>query len=147
MTKSIAWPAQNKGIIKEPKTKNGIRHPVMIPQLLMILEHHRKDSGYLIRGKRAADDGPITEQALKNLYDRIDKAVKLCSIDFDIKSINRQGRHTMATFMNNAELDDKTIESQLGHYDVRFTRQRYMNAQDNQIRREMDKLVTFLTAF
>ena len=84
---------------------------------------------------------------MKNLYDRIDKAVKLCGIDFDIKSINRRGRHTMATFMNNAELDDKTIESQLGHYDVRFTRQRYMNAQDNQIRREIDKLVTYLTAF
>ena len=27
--------------------------------------------------------------------------------------------------MNNAEVDDKAIESQLGHDDARFTRQRY----------------------
>ena len=83
---------------------------------------------------------------MKNLYDRIDKAVKLCGIDFDIKSINRRGRHTVATFMNNAELDDKTIESQLGRFDVRFTRQRYMNTQDKQIQRGMDKLAAYMTA-
>ena len=32
---------------------------------------------------------------------------------------------TVTTFMNNAEVDDKAIESQLGHDDARFTRQRY----------------------
>ncbi len=47
--------------------------------------------------------------------------------------------------MNNAELDDKTIESQLGHYDVLFTRQRSMNAQDKQIRRGMDQLAAYMT--
>lgn len=145
-TKSIAWPCQNQGIVKEPKTKNGIRNPVIMPQLLFILKRYQRKSGYLIRGQRSKKDEPITGQALKNLYDRIEKAIKESGIDFDFKSINRRGRHTMATFMNNAELDNKTIESQIGHYDVRFTRERYMNAQAKQEEREMNKLSSYLTA-
>ena len=47
--------------------------------------------------------------------------------------------------MNNAELDERTIISQLGHYNIQFTRERYMNAQDKQVSREMDKLATYLT--
>ena len=72
--------------------------------------------------------------------------VKESGIDFDFANINRRGRHTIATFMNNAALDDKTIESQLGHYNARFTRERYMNAQEKQIERGMDKLASILTA-
>ena len=117
----------------------SIRNPIILPQLLFILKRYQRESGYLIRGQRSKKDEPITEQALKNLYDRIEKATKESGIHFDFKSINRQGRHTMATFMNNAELDDKTIESHMGHYDARFTRERYMNAQARQEEREMNK--------
>ena len=145
VSKSVAWPCQNEGIIKEPKTKHGIRNPIILPQLFFILKRHQQASGFLIRGQRSKEDKPITEQALKNLYDRIGKATAENGIDFDFRSINRRGRHTIATFMNNAELDEKTIESQLGHYDIRFTRERYMNAQAKQEERSMDKLAEYLT--
>lgn len=118
----------------------------MIPQLLMILNQYRQEKGFVICGQRPKENEPITRQGIKRLYERIEKAVNDSGIDFDIKSINRRGRHTVATFMSNAELDDKTIESQLGHYDVRFTCQRYMNAQDKQIQRGMDKLAAYMTA-
>ena len=143
---SLAWPCQNEGIIKEPKSRNGIRHVVIIPQLLFILKGQQQESGYLIRGQRAKEDKPITEQAIKNLYDRIGRAIADSGIEFDFSSINRRGRHTIATFMNNAEIDEKTIESQLGHYDVRFTRERYMNAQAKQEERGIDKLASYMTA-
>ncbi len=143
--KSIAWPAQNQGIIKAPKTPNGIRCPVILPQLLSVLNQYRKDSGYLIQGQRTKEDEPISRQGVKRLYERIEIAVKESGISFDFKSINRRGRHTVATFMNNAALDDKTIESQLGHYDARFTRERYINMQDKQVEREMEKLASYLT--
>lgn len=80
------------------------------------------------------------------MYERIGKATMESGIDFDFGNINRRGRHTVATFMNNAELDEKTIESQLGHYDIRFTRERYMNAQAKQEQRGMDKLASYMTA-
>ena len=57
---------------------------------------------------------------------------------------NRQERHTMATFMNNACLDDKTIEGQIGHYDASFTRRRYMNPQMKQMRVGMTKLSDYM---
>ena len=46
--------------------------------------------------------------------------------------------------MNHAALDEKTIESQLGHYDVRFTRQRYMNAQAKQEEKSMAQLAAYI---
>ena len=145
VSKAVAWPCQNEGIIKEPKTKNGIRHVVIIPQLFFILKRHQQETGFLIHGQRSKEDKPITEQALKNLYDRIGKATAESGIAFDFGSINRRGRHTIATFMNNADVDEKTIESQLGHHKVEFTRERYMNAQAKQEQRGMDKLASYMT--
>ncbi len=52
----------------------------------------------------------------------------------------------MATFMNNACLDDKTIEGQIGHYAASFTRRRYMNPQMKQMRVGMAKLSDYMEA-
>ena len=49
--------------------------------------------------------------------------------------------------MNHAALDEKTIERQLGHYDVRFTRQRYMNAQAKQEEKSMAQLAAYIAKF
>lgn len=144
ITKAVSWPGQNQGVIKSPKTKNGIRHPIILPGLLPILMQHRQISGYLIRSEREKEDIPITRQGLKRLYDRIDRAVKESGCNCDFSSLNRRCRHTIATFMNNAALDEKTIESQLGHYDVRFTRRRYMNAQARQEERSMAQLAAYI---
>lgn len=46
--------------------------------------------------------------------------------------------------MNNAGLDDKTIEGQIGHYDANFTRRRYMNPQMEQMRSGMAKLSGYM---
>lgn len=56
----------------------------------------------------------------------------------------RAGRHTVATFMNNADVDEKTITSQIGHHDIAFTRKQYMNAQMRQMQRSMDKLGNYI---
>ena len=88
----------------------------------------------------------LEEELDTQIFERTNKGVRLTEsgIEFDFGNINRRGRHTMATFMNNAELDDKTIESQLGHYNVRFTRERYMNSQAKQEERGMDKLASYM---
>jgi len=144
VTKAISWPGQNQGILKQPKTHNGVRHPIIILPLLVILLQYRKEQGYVIQGERAKEDAPITRQGIKRLYERIDRAVTDSGCGIDFHSINRRGRHTIATFMNNAALDEKTIESQLGHYDVRFTRQRYMNAQARQEEKSMAQLAEYI---
>ena len=144
VTKAVSWPGQNQGILKQPKTHNGVRHPIIILPLLVILLQYRKEQGYVIQGERAKEDAPITRQGIKRLYERIDRAVTDSGCGIDFHSLNRRGRHTIATFMNNAALDEKTIESQLGHYDVRFTRQRYMNAQARQEEKSMAQLAEYI---
>ena len=42
------------------------------------------------------------------------------------------------------ENEEKTIERPLGHYDVRFTGQRYMNAQAKQAEKSMGKLSVYM---
>ena len=46
--------------------------------------------------------------------------------------------------MNHAALDEKTIESQLGHYDVRFNRERCMNEQAKQEEKSMAQLAAYI---
>lgn len=144
VTKAVSWPGQNQGILKQPKTHNGVRHPIILLPFLAILEQFQQEEGYVIQGERPRQDSPITRQGIKRLYERIDKAVLDSGCGMDFHSINRRGRHTIATFMNNAALDEKTIESQLGHYDVRFTRQRYMNAQAKQEEKSMAQLAAYI---
>ncbi|MBE5769743.1 MAG: hypothetical protein E7336_00050 [Clostridiales bacterium] len=104
VTKSVSWPGQNQGILKQPKTHNGVRHPIIILPLLVILLQYRKEQGYVIQGERAKEDTPITRQGIKRLYERIDRAVVDSGCGVDFHSLNRRGRHTIATFMNNAAL-------------------------------------------
>lgn len=143
--KTIIWPSQNRGKVKEkPKTKNGERDMVIMPQLSFILNANKQKSGYLIHGERAKEDEPITNQGHKRLMERIAIAIQESGIDFDFRSLNRRGRHTFATLMNNAGLDDKTIEDQMGHYSADFTRKRYSNSQNKQVERGMEKLSSYM---
>ena len=54
------------------------------------------------------------------------------------------GSCILATFMNNADVDEKTITSQIGHHDIAFTRKQYMNAKMRQMKRSMDKLGDYM---
>ncbi|MBQ4074696.1 MAG: site-specific integrase [Clostridia bacterium] len=141
---SIEWAAKNQGGIKGTKSNNGKRDIVIIPQLAAILERHHKKSGYLIQGARAKKEAPATNQTVIRLNERIGNEAAKHGIAFYRGSLNRNSRATVATFMNNAALDEKTIESQLGHHDIRFTRQRYMKAQAKQAEKSMGKLSVYM---
>ena len=139
----IIWPAQNRGIVKpNPKTKNGERDIVIIPQLREILLECRQPSGYLIHGKRNKADEPISNMGIHRMNERIALLTKSLGIEPTLG--NRRGRHTMSTLMNNAGIDDKTIENQVGHYSAEFTRRQYMNHQSKQVERGMAKLSDYI---
>lgn len=139
----IIWPAQNRGIVKpNPKTKNGERDIVIIPQLREILLECRQPSGYLIHGKRNKADEPISNMGIHRMNERIALLTKSLGIETTLG--NRRGRHTMSTLMNNAGIDDKTIENQVGHYSAEFTRRQYMNHQSKQVERGMAKLSDYI---
>ena len=84
----------------------------------------------------------VTHQVMTRMRERINRIAQNNGVEFLFG--NRIGRHTMATFMNNADVDEKTITSQIGHHDIAFTRKQYMNAQMRQMQRSMNKLGDYL---
>ena len=142
LRKSIAWASKNKGDVKDPKTENGKRDPVIMPQLMPILKAHAQPSGYLIRGQRSKDNTPASHETMTRLNERIKKAEAAAGMEHVFG--NRRGRHTIATLMNNADIDSKTIENQLGHYSAAFTSRQYMDSQAKQVERSMEKLSAYI---
>ena len=142
ISKASYWASRNKPSLKSPKTENGERYLVILPQLLSILESAKKESGYLIYGERAGDSVPISHESLVRLNERIHFTEEKEGVK--ARFSNRRARHTAATFMNNAQVDDKTVQSQMGHYNAAFTRQRYMNPQEEQIEQGMQKLADYI---
>lgn len=142
ITKSVAWGGKNKGFIKEPKTENGERCIVIMGQLLDILKEEKRESGYLIYGERAGDNIPISHESLTRLNERIHFTEEKEGVK--ARFSNRRARHTMATYMNNAQVDSKTLQAQMGHYNIDFTRKQYMNPQEEQEDSEMQRLADYI---
>lgn len=140
--KAVEWPAKNKGELKEPKTENGYRTIYIIPQLLVILSEQYCTEGYVLTSPRQKPGKPMSHQAVKRLNDRINDA--LAFNDCSVRFLSHKARHTVATFMNNAGVDDVSITSTIGHSDASFTRRQYMNRQDRQVKRGMSRFAQYL---
>lgn len=140
--KAVEWPAKNKGGLKEPKTENGYRTIYIIPQLLVVLSEQYCTEGYVLTSPRQKPGEPMSHQAVKRLNDRINNA--LVSNDCSVRFLSHKARHTVATFMNNAGVDDVSITSTIGHSDASFTRRQYMNRQDRQVKRGMSRFAKYL---
>lgn len=142
VSKSVEWPSKNKGEIKEPKTENGYRTIFIIPQLLVILSEQYCTEGYVLTAPRQTPGEPMTHQAVKRLNDRINDVAKKygCPVRF----LSHRARHTVATFMNNAGVDDVSITSTMGHSDVAFTKRQYVNHQARQVQRGMNRFSEYL---
>lgn len=148
---SVTWKSvdgekvhHNIPTLKETKTENGIRDVIMLPQMEAVLRD-KIDAcrgRYIISGPRSDASMPATHEVMTRMRQRINRTAK--ALGLSVQFGNRRRRHTMATFMNNAGLDDKTIEGQIRHYDANFTRRRYMNPQMEQMRSGMAKLSGYM---
>ena len=142
VTQAVAWPSQNQGIIKSPKTANGIRTIIIIPQLSNVLKEYQQSSGYVLTTANQKNDKPMTHQAVKCLKQKIQDAAKANNIP--VIFLSHRARHTIATFMNNAGADDVSITGIIGHSDVAFTKRQYANKQTTQLKRGMECFSDFV---
>lgn len=124
---SVEWPSQNRGILKEPKTRNGYRDIPIIPQLFCILEEYWQPEGFVLTSVRGDPNEPMTRQAVKRLYERINYVAQ--SYGISTVFLSHRSRHSVATILNNSGADDVTITSVLGHSDVNFTKNQYVSRQ------------------
>lgn len=143
VTHSVEWPSRNKGILKQPKTANGIRTIILIPQLQTILAKYKKESGFVLTSSHQEEEQPMTQQAVKCMKARVQKAAKANGIDFPF--LTHRSRHTVATFMNNAGADDVSITGTIGHSDVAFTKRQYTNHQIPQLQRGMERFSHYIS--
>ena len=142
VTKSVEWAAENQGRLKRPKTENGIRTIIIIPQLADVLTELKKESGYVLVADRQKEDEPMSHQGVKRLNERIEQIAEENGIK--VKFLSHRARHTIATFLNNAGADDVSITGIIGHSDVAFTKRQYANTQTIQLQRGMDKLSDYI---
>ena len=141
---SVEWPSANRGVLKEPKTVNGYREIPIIPQLHEILEEQWQSHGFVLVSKRQQPGEPMTHQATKRLYERINKIGQVYGIT--TKFLSHRARHSVATILNNAGADDVSISSTLGHSDAAFTRRQYVTKQTKQIRNGMQAFSNYISA-
>jgi integrase len=88
------------------------------------LEKADNTGKYLIHSSTDKGDEVVTHQVMTRMRERINHIAQ----ENGAGSLfgNRIGRHTVATFMNNADVDGKTITIQIGHHDIALTRKIYM---------------------
>ena len=142
---SVEWPSANRGVLKEPKTVNGYRQIPIIPQLHEILEEQWRSSGFVLTSKRQAEGEPMTHQAIKRLYERINSIGKVYGIS--VRFLSHRARHSVATILNNAGADDVSICSTLGHSDAAFTRRQYVTRQTKQVKNGMNAFASYISNF
>lgn len=120
----------NSHIIKEPKSKSGIRDVIASEEILKVLEEYRKKKG-IIGGLIIKEDKP---ENFSRRYERILKKLGLP------KSRFHDLRHYRATRMLEAGIPDILASQQLGHSSVSITKEIYQHVTDDIISKSKTKI-------
>lgn len=156
--KALSW-QNNKPVIKETKTENGVRTVVLLSPLADVLPDFK---GYLFSQN---DDGeePLTKCAFRKRWNRYCQDVGLA--EFEIvkhKSPGKNGRtyekkvwhnlivpyqlrHEFATMCFDASLDPKDTADLMGHATETTTRKWYTHIQEQRRQQSRDQLESFVT--
>lgn len=121
----------NEGILGTPKTDAGKRTLPLMDQLAEVLKPHR-GTGLIFLNKKGK---PYTGQGRKRLWERIREYANLPE---DVVPYTL--RHSMGTFLRDAEVDIKASQSIMGHADSRVTLDVYSKQTPQQIEAATRKL-------
>ena len=149
VTSSVQWATKtgggNQGNIKEPKTRNGKREITLSEYIIPYLKQADKTRPYLIYGTRAEaklGDKPPSFSVLESIISRIRAACQVCGLQQVYRT--HELRHTVVTFDCNAEIDDKTLANNHGHFTAEFSKKQYARSLSTQwvrARRKSDQFM------
>lgn len=134
VVRNVTYPS-NQPLIGTPKTKSGTRDVPILSGLLEYLPP-AKEHGYLF----GSEDKPITNMVFRGMFKRIREKIDLHG------ATSHTFRHTMGTMLNDAGADVKTIQTIIGHADVKTTMNRYVHARDNRKQEAAQNVNRILTA-
>lgn len=126
--RAVRYPT-NQPVIGPPKTPAGVRKIPIIPQLHEILLLFREEAGFILH--KEGDSGqPFTESMWLESWKRIKKQVNIGH------STMHCFRHTYATLLAaSKDVSLKTIQSIIGHSDIKTTMNRYAHSTENSIQK------------
>ena len=109
------------------------------------LKEAEKSRTFLIYGTRAEaklGDRPPSFSVLESIISRIRIACKTCGLQQVYRT--HELRHTVVTFDCNAEIDDKTLANNHGHFTAEFSKKQYarsLSTQRVRARRKSDQFM------
>lgn len=141
INEAVSWHV-NRPVIKTTKTEAGRRCVPFQDWASPILKPLAKPGGYILRPHRGVKDGtqPVSMSAYRHLADEFEEILVQYGLPRYTAHI---GRHTISNTLDKVGASNKSIESIVGHTDAGFTRAQYMNAEFEQIKRDMQKVSDF----
>ncbi len=145
---SVQWATEtgmaNRGRLKPPKTSNGVRAVKISKYVMPHLLRADKSKPFLIYGITSpSDEGTEVPSyhTVEAVIQRIRLACKKCGLR-DYKS--HEIRHTVVTLDCEAEIDDKTLANNHGHYTADFSKRQYARSLTTQRERARQKSDDFM---
>ena len=115
--------------ISASKTDKGIRTVPLTQRAYDLLTSQAKINEYVFNSQIQK---PVTNMVLRNAYARVRKATGISRLT------NHVCRHTFATRAVERGLEHKSISDLLGHTDINFTLNRYVNTDLKHLQRQMN---------
>lgn len=117
----------NRPVLKGTKSSAGVRDIPLDAELTTILNESSERNGFIIRN-RLEPGIPITETEFKRMFNRIQKTINLHGATLHVF------RHTYAT-LRKPQCDIKTLQTIMGHSDIKVTMDTYVDAIDEDIQK------------
>lgn len=114
--RAVVHPKRNQPIIKAPKEDARIRTIDIVPGMEQYIASEKPLEGFVFGG-----DYPLTYQAFRRLYERIEGQINLYG------ATTYNFRHTVLTDAYNATGDVKAVQAQAGHATPTMTMGRYVH--------------------
>jgi len=133
---NLKWDDYNRDreeiYVRSSKTRAGIRVVPLLPVAKIIIESQPHHCEYVFTSTRQTH---VTKTVLKKLYERMRKKTGLAFLT------NRVYRHSFATRAVESGIDYKALSVIMGHTNVAFTLNRYTNAENDFLRKQIYLLI------
>lgn len=123
----------NKPYIKTPKTNNGIRK-VILPDFVLSHIPKGKPEEFIFSVDKA---NPITKSQYDDMWE------KYCAVT-GLKATSHQLRHTYATLLFEAGINEKDTQHLMGHADISTTRNIYTHIRKSRLQETAKKINDYI---
>lgn len=136
VSRSITYAANSTPILKEPKTAAGVRRVLILAPVVRLIkplyDAAKNKDEYVLTGEK-----PRGQSWYRRRWDKYLEATGL-------NVTQHQFRHTYATILYEAGVDELAAQTLMGHKDISTTHKIYTHLRDKHMTENLDKLKSFI---